>query len=223
MKRALALAAATVVAVVLVAELVALPVATRVATDLAGRCLELDDVEVTAIDRPATLRLLTGRTTGVEVQAHGIRVDGLRIERADIQVAEVGLPWAVRDLDSIEVAARLVVVEDDLVSWLESLAPRGIRPAAELSPGLVSVGIEPLRARLDLEVEVVDGRLRLVPAGGLPAWFASLGIDLELELPDELQVEHVELEEGQVQAIVAVEQRLGDGGAGAAGCPGGER
>lgn len=210
--RALAIVVAVVLTAVLVAELGAEWIATRVVADRAAGRVVFDELEVTSVGRPATPGLLLGRLHDVELVGRGIVVEDLRIDHASAAADEVFLPWGSGAGQPVELTARLTIVEPDLRDALAERVPGPIDPVLELEPGAVALGIDPLPARLRAEVSVHDGRLRLVPAASVPAWFASLGLQLEFDLPDGLDVDHIEVEEGRMLVDLQLEIMLdGDG------------
>jgi hypothetical protein len=202
---AIALTAAVVVVAVVVTELVALPVASSYVRDEVERCYEVEEVEVVGIERPATPRLVIGRARDVDLELRGLVLGELRVEHADVTLPEVHLPWAPGGDDVLRGTAVATVTEDDLTTWVSDRVPLGLDVVVELEAGHVAVGVEPIPARLDLEVEVRDGTLRLAPAGRMPAWFTSLGLDLEFELPEELDVRDLDVRDGVVVATLGLE------------------
>jgi hypothetical protein len=196
---------AAVLVVVLVVEIAALPVATRLVGSALGRCLPFDDVEVETIDRPVLPRLLVGRARGVELEATGLRLDGIRAERARLALPEVGLPWALRPPPQAEAILELELSERDVQDFLAEQAPFGLEPVVDLTPGVAAIGVEPLPARVRLSVEVRDGVLRVSPLGEVPRWFERLGLDLAFELPEEVGLDRLDLRQDALLAVLRVE------------------
>jgi hypothetical protein len=217
-RRWLAGLAALVVVVAVVVELAALPIATRLVGDALERCVAFDELEVEAIDRPVSPRLLVGRARGVELTATGLRLDEIRVERARLELPEIGLPWAFRPPPPTEATVEVELSEPDLQAFLAERTPFGLEPIVELTPGVAALGIEPLPARVRVEVEVRERVLRVTPLAEVPDWFGSLGLDLDLELPDDVELDRVDLRRDALLATLRVEVVAGTDGS--AGCPG---
>lgn len=209
--------AVVLVVVAGVVELAALPLATRLAGSALEGCLHYDDLEVEAIDRPVLPGLLVGRARDVELTATGVRSEEIRVERARLELPEVALPWAIRPPPRTEATLGLELAERDLQEFLAERIPLGLEPVLELTPGVAALGIEPLPARVPLQLEVREGVLRVTPAGERAGWFESLGLDLELELPDDVELDRLEIRRGALTATLRVE--VVPGTAGPAGCP----
>lgn len=210
--------AAFVVVVAVTVELAALPLATRAVGGALERCLTFDELEVEAIDRPVLPRLLAGRARDVEVTATGVDLDGIRVERARMELPEVGLPWAIRPPPVSEATLELVLAEADLQDYLADRAPFGLEPVVELTPGVAALGIEPLPARVRVEVEVRDRVLRVTPAGEVPVWFEALGMDLDVELPHDVELDRLDIRQDALLATLRVEAVASTDGS--SGCPG---
>jgi hypothetical protein len=217
-RRWIAIVVSIVLVVAVTVEVAALPVATRVVGDALGRCLAFDELEVESVGRPVLPRLLVGRARDVEVEVSGVQSDEIRIERARLQLPVLALPWALRPPPASEATLHLEVSEPDLQAFLAGRAPFGLQPAIELTPGIVAVGVEPLPARVRLEVEVRDGMLRLAPVGEVPAWFELLGIDLSFEIPDEIGLDRLDVRQDALSATLRVEVVPGIDGS--SGCEG---
>jgi hypothetical protein len=203
--RWLVTAAALLLVLAVVAELAALPVASRMVSDALARCVPHEGAVVEEVRRPAVPRLLVGRARDVELVVSGGRFQDLRVEEAQVHLPEVVLPWAPRQPEVLPPATMvLTTTEADLAAWLAERAPLGIAPAIELSPGVAALGIEGLPARIRLEAEVRDGTLRLAPAGRVPAWFASIGLDLEIDLPEDVRVASLAIGDGELATTVEV-------------------
>lgn len=210
--------AALVAVVAVVVELAALPIATRLVGGALERCLAIDDLEVETIDRPVLPRLLVGRARGVELTATGLHLDEIRVERARLELPEVGLPWAIRPPPGDEATLELELSERDLQEFLGERTPFGLEPVVELTPGVATLGIEPLPAGVRVEVEVRDRVLRVTPAGDVPDWFGALGLDLDLELPDDVELDRLDLRQDALLATLRVEVVPGiDGSEGCSG------
>jgi hypothetical protein len=203
-RRWIAIVGGLLLVAVVVVELVALPVATRLVGDAVDRCLSFEDLEVTAIDRPVTPRLLLGRARDVEVETSGLRYEGLRIERARLDLPEVRLPWGPGAPPPSEATLALEISESDLQEYLIDRAPLGLEPSLELTPGLIGLSVPPVPVQIQLEPEVRDGVLRLSPAGTVPAWFDALGLALAFDIPEDVEIERLEIEPQRLLALVRV-------------------
>lgn len=205
--------------VLLVAELAAVALATRFVSDALGRCLPFESVTVEHVRRPVVPRLLVGRARDVELVAEGVRFDDLRVERAHMVLPLALAPWAPYAPDDPPPAQlTLTASETDLGEWLDARAPLGIRPTLELTPGVAAIGLAPFPSRVRLAVEVTDAGLRLAPVGRLPGWFASLGLDLAIALPERLRVDALAVVEGALTTSLQVDVVAGVDGS--AGCEG---
>lgn len=218
MRRRLVGLAALVLVVVVIVELAALPVATRLAERQLERCLPVDDLEVESIDRPVLPRLLVGRARDVEVRATGLRCDEIRVERARMELPEVSLPWAIGPRTPTEATLELELAERDLQDYLAERTPLGLDPFVELTPGVAALGIEPLPARVRVEVEVRDRVLRIAPVGEAADWLTRLGLDLSFELPPDARLDRLDVRQDALLATLRVEVDASiDGSAGPLG------
>ncbi len=200
MRVALLVAGVAVVAV-LAAELAVGAIVGRAAADeLTDAGFEVTDVELVAVGRPAVAGLLVGRLRDVELVATDVTGGSLRMERLTVAATELDLGWGPKTEDPPPATVRLRVTEADLRSAIEARLPVDVRLVLELSPGTATLGVEPIPVQLEVEAEVSDGVLRIAPAGRLPAWFASVGLDFEVPLPQELSIESVRLEDGAAVA-----------------------
>jgi hypothetical protein len=214
-----ALVVAGLVVLALMVEAAAVPVAERLVARAMARCLTFEAVTIETVRRPVLPRLVLGRARDVELVATGIQLDGLRVEEARIDSSQVLLPWAPFPPAAAPPAELdLTVTERDLGVWLSARAPLGLSPVLELTPGVAAVGVQPLPTRVRVEVEVRDRILRVAPVGRVPTWFASLGLDLAVELPDDVRLDHLVVEQGRLAASLAVDAVAGvDGRRGCAG------
>ena len=219
MTRVAAVVVVGVLVLALAVEAAAVPVAERLVARAMGRCLTFEAVTIDAVRRPVLPRLLTGRARDVEFVATGIELEGLRVERARIRSAQVILPWApFPPADPPPAVLEVTATERDLEAWLQAQAPLGLAPVVELTPGVAAVGVSALPARVRVEVAVRDRVLRVAPVGRVPAWFASLGLDLAFDLPDDVRLDPLVVEAGQLAATLAVDAVAGvDGSRGCAG------
>jgi len=154
----------------------------------------------------------------VELTATGLRFDEIRVERARVELPEVGLSWAIRPPPRDQATLGLDLSERDLQEYVAGKTPFGLEPVVELTPGVAALGVEALPARVRVEVEVRDRVLRVTPAGEVPDWFGALGLDLDLELPDDVELDRVELRQDALSATLRVEVVPGIDGA--EGCSG---
>lgn len=201
---------ASVVVLALIAEAAAVPLARHQVARAMGRCLTFESVTIDAVRRPIVPRLLVGRAREVELVATGIELEGLRVDHARIRSAQVLLPWApFPPADPPPAALELTATERDLQAWLQARAPLGLTPVVELTPGVAAVGVSALPTRVRVEVAVRDRVLRVAPVGRVPAWFASLGLDLAFELPDDVALEDLVVEEGRLAVTLAVDALAG--------------
>ena len=194
--------------VAVIVELAALPVATRTIGDALERCTSYEDLEVESVARPVLPRLLVGRARDVELEVTGLRYEELRVDRARLELPEVALPWSPLRPPQAEATLQLTVSEADLQDHLTRQAPFGLEPVVELSPGVLVLGVLPVPARVQLEPEVLDGALRLAPAGPSPGWFDALGLGLTFDIPEGVEVERLEIGQDALFAVLQVEDAL---------------
>lgn len=200
MKAALATAGAVAV-VLLVAELAVGTVAGRsLETEFAEAGFEAAGVELTEVGRPAVFGLVLGRLRDVEVVATDVTAGSLRMEWLTVTAEELDLGWGPGLVDPEPATVRIRVTQEDLRAAIAARLPLDIQPVLELAPGTATLGVEPIPVRLEVEAEVVDGVLRIAPAARLPAWFASVGLDIEVPLPPELSIESMRIEDGAAVA-----------------------
>ena len=230
MKVALALLGG-IAALLLLVELAVVPVADRlIARELEEADLVVAEVGVTEIRRPAVFGFAAGRLQDVEVVASGVELGDFRIEEAHADARRIELGWGPADASDVPPAdVTLRATAPDLRAGLAERTPLDLDPILELRPGTAELGLEPIPVTVELHIEVTDGVLRVAPAGGLPDWFLELGLDLEFELPEQLAIDQVQIEDGAVVATLQVdlaelreELREDDPGAvGGAGASGG--
>lgn len=192
-------------------ELAVAPVAERTfARELDERGIGVGEVELTRVERPALLGLVTGSLRDVELVATAVGNDALQVEQARLSADELGLAWGRGTAEPMPASLRLRVSEAQLEAALVEQLPAGLDPGLELTPGTVALDIGRLPVTLEVEVEVDAGVLRLAPAGRVPAWFASLGMDLRFPLPDEeIVLEQLRIEDGVAIAHLRIDlQRL---------------
>ncbi len=206
MKVALALLAG-VAALLLLVELAVVPVADRViARELDEAELVVADIGITEIRRPAVFGFAAGQLRDVEVVASGVELGDFRIDEAHVDARRIELGWGPADAsDAPPADVTLRATAPDLRAGLAERTPLDLDPVLELRPGTAELGLELIPVTIELQVEVIDGVLRIAPAGGFPDWFLELGLDLEFELPEQLAVEQVQVEDGAVVATLQVD------------------
>lgn len=184
-------------AVVVGIELAAIPVAeATLRSELEEAELPVDELEVTGIGRPAFLGVVTGWARDLEVELRGVDVDGWRFAEASLTAPEVELPWAFDERDPAPAGLRARATQRDLQAELRSRAPAQLDPVLELTPGTASLGVESLPVTLQLAVEVADGVLTVAPGRETPEWLEGLDLSFEFELPEELRIDTVTIEDG---------------------------
>lgn len=215
-----AVIAAVVLTLAIVVELAAVPVAQRVLDAELGRCLEYDEVEITSVGRPLTPGLVLGRVRDVEVEATGVVVRGLRVERAQVSLPLALAPWAPGAPDPPPAVVTATVTDDDATTYVaEALGdrvPLDLDPSVRFDDGQVGIGLGFVEVVAGLRVD--DRVVTLTPGGLPPAWWSTLGLDLELTLPEDLQVDRVTLAPGRATAELRVEVVAGVDGS--SGCQG---
>lgn len=208
----------------LAAELAAAPVAARIVERELTACATFEEVESVTLGRPALPGLVRGRARDVEVVVTGIELEQLVVARAVLRAPELALGWGPAPTAALAPAElELELTAAAIEAWLASRTPAAIEPVVELEPGVLVLGVAPLPFRVRLEVAVEDGVLVLSPTARLPAWFASLGLDLRLEVPGALALDRLELRDGLAVATVPIDPtpRPGEGGPAGPGswCP----
>lgn len=204
--RVVLLLAGVAVVAVLAAELAVGSIVGRAAAnELTEAGFEVGEVELASVGRPAVAGLALGRLRDVEVVATDVTGGSLRMERLTVTAAELDLGWGRAAADAPPATVRLRVTEEDLRTAIEARLPVDVRIVLELSPGTATLGVEPIPVRLAVDAEVSDGVLRIAPAERLPAWFASVGLDFEVPLPQELSIETVRIEEAAAVAELRID------------------
>jgi hypothetical protein len=217
-RRAAAITALVALVLVVVAELAAVPLATAAVQRALDRCLPVEQVTITSVDRPVVPRLLLGRVRGAVVEAEGLELDALRVDAARIEVPLIVLPWALDDPPLDEATLELALTQTDLQAFLEDTSRFGLVPVLELAPGTASLGLDAFPARVRLAVEVADGTLRLAPVAPVPTWFEALDLELAFELPADLRLDELRIGDGTVAVAMRVDVIAGiDGSPGCAG------
>lgn len=187
-----------VVVVLLGGELAATSLATRAARDAVEEYADVQQLEVTSLARPASLGVLQGEARDVRVTATGVRVGDLRIDRVDarIPVASVGFG---AEPETLTVVGDARVLEEDLERYLVARAPDLAAPTFAVTEDGVEIGDERVPFTLGAAVRIDgDGNLVLLPTIGDPRLWSSLGLELELEVPRELELQALDLQNGAV-------------------------
>jgi hypothetical protein len=186
------------VVVVLGAELAAAPVTARAARTAVERCVEVDELEVTSVARPAVVGLLQGELRDVRIRMSGLQAGDLRIDRVDARLpaAPVGLGTGPQD---VVVVANVRIVEEDLERYLAARAPALASPTLAITPDGVEIGDERVPFTFDAAVTLdEDGDLRVVPQLGDPRLWSSLGLELELTVPPDIRLTSLDFADGEV-------------------------
>ncbi|GEM_PF-1660670 len=182
----------------LAVELAATSLASSAARSEVERCVEVEQVEVTSLGRPAVLGLLRGEVRDVRITAIGIEAGDLRIDRVDarLPVAPVGLGDPP---ETLTVVADIRIVEEDLERYLVARAPELAAPTLAVTPEGLEIGDERVPFTLGANVLITeDGDVRLVPTIGDPRLWSSLGLELVLEVPRDVALLGLELSEGEL-------------------------
>ncbi len=197
------------VVALLAVELSATALATRAARQAVERCVEVEELEVTSLARPAVLALLRGEARDVRVRATGVQAGDLRIEAVAARVPVAPAGWGGAP-ETVTVVADVVVTETDLERYLVARSPELASPTLAITPDGLQVGDERVPFTLELLVVRPDERhLRLVPTLGDPRLWASLGLELDLEVPSDLALLAVELGDGRLTVTGRVELPAG--------------
>lgn len=194
-----------VVVVLLGGELAATSLATRAARDAVEEYAEVEHLEVTSLARPASLGLLRGEARDVQVTATGVRAGDLRIDRVDarIPVASVGFGT---ELETLTAAGDARLLEEDLERYLVARAPDLAAPTFAVTEEGVEIGDERVPFTLVASVRIdEDGNLVLLPSIGDPRLWSSLGLELGLEVPRELELLALDLQNGAVVVTARAE------------------
>lgn len=209
------LAAAFVIGVI-VLEVLALPLATRSTRAAVERCAPVDAVAVTAIDRPATLGFARGELRDVTVRVDGLQLGALEVQAVDAHLPRVDLGHGTRPPDTT-VTAEVTVTAAALTDYLVAAGPGFATPRLEVTPEGLRVGDGRVPFALELTPQVVDGDIRLVPTAGDPWLWSSLGLELDVAVPEPIEVRTLTTGDGQVH-LTARATVATDGGGGYA-CP----
>lgn len=213
MSRIAGILAGVVVVLLVVVELAAVPVAERALGQALGRCLPYETISVAHVGRPLVPGLILGRVRDVEVEVTGLEVRGLRVERTRLRLPRAYAPYAPFAPDPPEAVLEVVLVDDDVEAALAETLPFGLEPVVRFGPGRLRVGVPPVEVEAGVRVE--DGVLLITPSGLPPSWWARLGLEGGVELPEDLRVDTVELTPGELTAQVRVDVVAGVDGSGA--------
>lgn len=219
MKRVLAAVAGALVALLVVAELAAVPLAERAIRQALTRCAQVDDLAVEQVARPIVPRLLFGRARDVVVTGEGLQLGEVRIERARLEASRVILPWAIGSPDPGQARLDVELTEADVEALLTDRGPLGVELTLELTPDVATVGARFLPFEVDLELDAVDGVLRIRPVAGDADWWDRLGVSQDLVPPDEVTVRAVRVDNGRASGLVEVALPEPGDGDGTGGCP----
>ena len=201
-------------ALLIALELAAVPIASRVLSDAAARCVRHDSLQVTAVDRPVLPRLALGRATGVELAATGLRVGELRVDRAELTVPEVTLPWAPGAAEVLEAELSATVTEADVTALLRSFSPVPLPVMVRLEDDLAQLGARGVPLSVDLRLLVTpDGQVELAPVAGEMELLERLGLQLTLDPGEQVAITDLTLADGELagRADLEVVPGLSDG------------
>jgi len=216
-RRAWLVTAGTVLVLLVVAELAAPWAAQRALHRALEPCVVSERVEITALSRPLLPQLLVGRARDVEVEASGVWLGDLRVERITASLPLVDLPWGLRSSQeppAAQVAAEVTAADARVQLW--AITPFGLQPTLRFVGGEVVIGAPGLGLDARFVPAIEPGRVALVPALGPPSWWTSLGLALGTELPPGVVVDRIDVGEGLVRVSGSVALDAFDGGAG--GC-----
>lgn len=205
---------AALAAVLVIAELTAVPLASRLLSDAAARCIRHETFEVTEVDRPVLPRLVLGRARDVEVVATGLRVGELRVDRAELSVPEATLPWAPGEPGTLDGQLTVTLSEGDVTAFVRSLVPVPLPVTVVLDGDLIQLGALGVPLTVDLSLAVTaDGTVDLAPVAGDVELLERLGLQLELDPGDQVQITELLLADGQLagSADLRVVPGLSDG------------
>ncbi len=186
-------------------ELAATSMATRSARDAIERCADVEDVEVTSIARPAVVGFLRGEVRDVRLTATGVQAGDLRIDRVDarLPVAPAGFGSGP---ETLTVVADARILEGDLERYLVARAPELASPTLRVTRDELQIGDQRVPFTFGAVVRIDGaGDLQLVPTLGDPRLWSSLGLELEIEVPRELELLSIDLQDGAVLVTARAE------------------
>lgn len=207
-------AVAGLVVLLLGAEVAAVPLASRLLSDAAARCVRHDSLQVTAVDRPVLPGLVLGRATGVELEATGLRIGDLRVDRAQLTLPEVTLPWAPGEAEVLEAELAATVTEADVADLLRAATRLPLPVIVRLDDDLAQLGARGIPLTVDLRLVVTaDGDVELTPVAGEVELLERLGLQLTLDPGDQVTITELRLADGELagRADLEVVPGLSDG------------
>lgn len=211
-----ALAAAFVIGII-VLEVLALPLATRATRAAVEHCVPVDAVEVTALRRPATIGFARGELHDLKIRVVGVQLGALEVQTVDAHLGRLDLGDGARGA-ATTVTAEVTVTEAALTDYLVAVGPELAAPRLQLTPDGVRVGDTRVPFTVELAPRLVDGGIRLVPTSGDPWVWTSLGLELDVAVPDRIEVQTLTIHDGSVELTARV--TVGRGGDGSYACPG---
>ncbi|TVR36993.1 MAG: DUF2993 domain-containing protein [Nitriliruptor sp.] len=195
-------AAGLVLAVVLV-ELLAPTIATRTARATVERCVPVQELEVTSLARPAVLGFLRGEVRDVRVSAAGVEVGALTVDTVAARLPAVSLGWGTAERPTT-VVADVTLTEQSLTDYLDAVAPEFADPMLTITPTGLDVGDTRVPFTLELRATLVDGAVVLVPTAGDPRLWSSLGLELEVDVPDPIELLALRTGDGRLDLTARV-------------------
>lgn len=208
--------AASLVLGVIVLELFAPTIATRTARATVERCVPVRELEVTSIARPAVLGFIRGEVRDVRVSAADVQVGALMVDTVAARLPAVPLGWGPVD-GPTTVVADVTLTQEALTDYLDAVAPEFADPRLTITPSGLDVGDTRVPFTLELRATLVDGDVQLVPTAGDPRLWSSLGLELDVEVPDPIELLALRSVEGQVE--LTARAVLEPGGERQAVCP----
>ncbi len=192
-----------------IVEALALRLATDAARSAVEHCVSVEDIEVTSVSRPAVLGLLQGEVRDVRVRAEGIRAGDLRIASVSARLPVAPAGWG-NPPETLLVVADVTIEEADLERYLVAASPELATPTLEIVPDGLRIGDQ--RVPFDLELLLTigpEGGLQLVPTLGDPRLWSSLGLELDVDVPPELELIGLDLRDGSLVVSGRVEVATG--------------
>ncbi len=200
--------AAGLVLGVILLEVFALTIMTRTARASVERCVPVQELEVTSIARPATLGFLQGEVRDVRVAAAGVQVGAVTIDTVAARLPAVPLGWGTAERPTT-VVADVTLTQEALTDYLDTVAPDFADPMLTITPAGLGVGDTRVPFTLELRPTLVDGDVVLVPMAGDPWRWSSLGLELEVEVPDPIELLALRTADGQVELTARAELQRG--------------
>lgn len=211
MRIVVAVLAATFVVAVILLEVLALPLVARSARATVERCASIADLEAISVRRPAILGAVRGEVRDVRLRLEGLQLGALEVQTVEAHLPRVDLGWGTRQPDTV-VTADVTVTEDALTAYLVAAGPGFADPELEVTPGGLRVGDTRVPFGLELAPRVIDGGIRLVPTAGDPRLWSSLGLELDLVVPDPIEVRSLTTGDGWVRLTARATVATGDDG-----------